>query len=98
MTKQGELTFIEACKILKKSRRTVSRYIKKGLITPERIKSQKGSVEYRFRQSDLESLKIPGTNKLRQDVREDTGQAIRQDRGQKIKVFFKRLFKGSPES
>lgn len=79
MKNKSDLTFIEACKILKKSRRTVSRYIKKGLITPERIKSQKGSVEYRFRQSDLESLKIPGKNILRQDIREDTGQDIRQD-------------------
>ena len=66
MKNKSDLTFIEACKILKKSRRTVSRYIKKGLITPERIKSQRGSVEYRFKLADLESLKIPGTDKIRQ--------------------------------
>lgn len=75
MNKEGKtVTFIEACKILKKSKRTVSRYIKKGLITPEKIKSQRGSLEYRFKQADLESLKIPGTDKLRQDIREDTRQ------------------------
>ena len=51
------ITFFEACKILKKSKRTVSRYIKKGLIKPEKIKSQKESVEYRFKQADLKSLK-----------------------------------------
>jgi len=77
------ITFIEACKILKKSKRTVSRYIKKGLIKPEIIKSQKGSLEYRFSQADLESLKIPGTDKIRQDTR----QAIRQDTGQDSEVI-----------
>ena len=70
---KSDLTFIEACNLLKKSKRTVSRYIKKGLITPERIKSQRGSVEYRFKQADLESLKTPGTDKIRQDIRQDTG-------------------------
>jgi len=69
------INLFEACQVLKKSKRTVSRYIKKGLITPERIKSQRGSVEYRFSQVDLESLKIPETDKIRQDTR----QAIRQD-------------------
>ena len=80
---KSDLTFIEACNLLKKSKRTVSRYIKKGLITPEKIKSQKGSIEYRFKKSDLESLKIPGTDKLRQDTR----QAIRQDTGQDSEVI-----------
>jgi len=78
MTKT-DLTLKEVCQVLGKSRRTVSRYIKKGLITPERIKSQRGSVEYRFSQVDLERLKIHGTDKIRQDIREDTRQAIRQD-------------------
>ena len=50
------ISLIEVCKILKKSKRTVSRYIKKGLINPERIKAQKG-FEYRFSQSEIESLK-----------------------------------------
>jgi len=78
MTKT-DLTLKEACQVLKKSKRTVSRYIKKGLIKPEIVKSQKGSLEYRFNLADLESLKIPGTDKIRQDIRGDTRQAIRQD-------------------
>ena len=78
MTKT-DLTLKEVCQVLGKSKRTVSRYIKKGLIKPEIIKSQKGSLEYRFVQADLESLKIPGTDKIRQDIRGDTRQAIRQD-------------------
>jgi len=151
------LTYNEACKLLGKSRKTISRYIKKGLIKPEKIKSKRGSLEYRFNQVDLEGLK-PGIDKTRKDktrpdIRQDneiigllkdqiivkdkqikslgnkidqliersreanilingltnrvlmledkkredrpdkTGQAIRQDGGQKIRGFFKRLFK-----
>jgi hypothetical protein len=44
----NKITFLEACRILGKSERTLSSYIKKGLIIPEKIKSQKGSIEYRF--------------------------------------------------
>ena len=73
------ITFIEACQVLKKSRKTITRYIQKGILKPERIKSQRGTLEYRFSQVDLESLKIPGTDKIRQDIRGDTRQAIRQD-------------------
>jgi len=73
------ITFIEVCQVLKKSRKTISRYIRKGLLKPERIKSQRGTLEYRFSQADLESLKIPGTDKIRQDIRGDTRQATRQD-------------------
>jgi len=81
------LTYNEACKLLGKSRKTISRYIKKGLIKPERVKSQRGSLEYRFKKADLEGLK-PGIDKDRQDK-------TRQVRGQNIRGFFKRLFKGS---
>lgn len=71
------LTFSEACEILKKSRKTISRYIRKGLLKPERIKSKRGTLEYRFKQADLENLK-PGigidetrTGKTRQAIRQD---------------------------
>lgn len=73
---KSDITFIEACKLLKKSRKTISRYIKKGLIKPERIKSQRGTLEYRFNQADLEGLK-PGIDKTRPDK---TRQVIRQER------------------
>ncbi|MBU4361940.1 helix-turn-helix domain-containing protein [bacterium] len=76
---KSDITFIEACKILGKSERTLSRYIRKGLINPEKVKSDRGTIQYRFNQADLESLKIPGTDKIRQDIRGDTRQAIRQD-------------------
>ena len=154
MKDKKDLTYTEACKLLGKSRKTISRYIKKGLIKPERVKSKRGSLEYRFNQADLEGLK-PGKkrpdrqDKTRQDSeiivllkdqlivkdkqikslgnkidqliersreanilvngltnrvlmledkkREDrpdkTRPDIRQDRGQKIRGFFKRLFR-----
>jgi len=41
---KSDLTFVEACRLLKKSKRTVSRYIKKGLLNPDKIKSQKGMI------------------------------------------------------
>jgi len=62
------ISFSEACKILKKSKRTVSRYIKAGKLNPEKIKSQKG-IEYRFNLTELESFKKPDT----------TGQTTRQN-------------------
>ena len=33
---KSNITFIEACKVLGKSERTLSRYIKKGLMVPEK--------------------------------------------------------------
>jgi len=61
MINQGRtITFSEACKILKKSKRTVSRYIKNGWLSPERIESQRGTLEYRFNQNDLAKFKKPG--------------------------------------
>lgn len=51
------LTLFEACEILNKSARTVSRYVRRGLITPMSIRSRKGTLEYRFSRAELESLK-----------------------------------------
>jgi len=64
--KGGTITFSEACKLLKKSKRTVGRYIKNGWLNPEKIKSQRGTLEYRFNQVDLLKFKKPGkTEKTR---------------------------------
>jgi len=63
----NNITFSEACTILKKSKRTVSRYIKAGKLNPKKIKSRKG-IEYRFDLTELESLRKPDT----------TGQMTRQ--------------------
>ena len=65
---KSDLTFIEACNLLKKSKRTVGRYIKKGLLNPDKVKTEKGT-EYRFNRSELENIKKPDT----------TGQTTRQN-------------------
>lgn len=179
MKNKSDLTFIEACKILKKSRKTISRYIQKGLLKPKEVKSKKGTLKYLFKLNELKNLKnkdrtdktrqdtispairqdsevigllkdqlnikdkqikslsgkidkliersretnillkgltnkvlmlegktgpvktineLEKEDKIRGDKKDKTGQDIRQDRGQKIKVFFKRLFKGLPRS
>lgn len=77
MKNKKDLTFSEACEILKKSRKTISRYIRKGLLKPKRIKSKRGTLEYRFKQADLENFRRPRIDKERQD---QTRPNIRQDR------------------
>ena len=54
---KGDITFIEACKLLRKSRKTISRYIRKGLLNPEKIKSKKKTLEYRFKNLSWKALK-----------------------------------------
>ena len=72
MNKGGTLTFNEACKILKKSKRTVSRYIKNGWLNPERIESNRGTLEYRFNQANLLKFKKPGRTGQTEQTRPDT--------------------------
>jgi predicted site-specific integrase-resolvase len=60
MTKT-DLTLKEVCQELGKSQRTVTRYIKKGLLNPDRVKNEKGILEYRFKISEIENIKNPDT-------------------------------------
>ena len=73
MKNKKDLTFTEVSELLKKSKRTVSRYISNGLLNPDRIKTEKGNLEYRFSQSEVESLK-------KRDRGQGTGQNIKTDR------------------
>jgi len=57
MINQETVTLTEACKLLGKSKKTICRYIKQGLLKVERIKSQKGTLEYRFNRTDLLNFK-----------------------------------------
>jgi len=41
MNTKGTINFIEVCNLLKKSKRTISRYIKKGVLNPEKVKNEK---------------------------------------------------------
>jgi len=46
----NEISLQEVCRLLGKSNRTITRYIKAGKLNLEKIKTQKG-IEYRFSQS-----------------------------------------------
>lgn len=67
------ITFFEACEILNRSRKSVSRYIRRGLLHPQEIKSGQGTLEYRFSKEDLNNFR---EDKTGQDEtgREGTGQ------------------------
>jgi hypothetical protein len=52
------ITMLEACEMISRCPKTLSRYVHKGRITPQRIKSQNGTLEYRFRRDDVESLRL----------------------------------------
>lgn len=71
---KNEITFIEACQILKKSRKTLGKYIKAGKLIPERILSKKGTLEYRFKRADLDSFIIPGKDRKEETRREETSK------------------------
>jgi hypothetical protein len=51
------LTLFEACEFLSKSSRTISRYIRKGVLRPVAIRSRQGTLEYRFSRAELEAIK-----------------------------------------
>jgi DNA-binding transcriptional MerR regulator len=51
------LTMFEACEKLGKSKKTLGRYIRRGLIRPKLIKSLKGTPEYRFSELELQAFK-----------------------------------------
>jgi excisionase family DNA binding protein len=76
MNKGETITLLEACKLLKKSKRTVSRYIKNGWLKPERIESKRGTLEYRFNRSDLSRFKKPGKTEDRTEQTRPEGDII----------------------
>ncbi len=51
------ITLFEACEILNISKKTISRYIRQGRLSPERVKSQQGTLKYRFARADLDALR-----------------------------------------
>lgn len=55
------LTLFEACELLNRSKKSISRYIRRGLLHPQEIKSQQGTLEYRFSKADLEAFKLQET-------------------------------------
>jgi len=72
MKGKDNITLSEACKLLKVSKRTVSRYIKNGWLKPEKIESERGTLEYRFNQVDLLKFKKPGKTERKEKTRPDS--------------------------
>lgn len=64
------ITLFEACEQLSRSKKSISRYVRKGLLNPKKVKSQQGTLEYRFSESELKAFKEK-ENESRQD-RQDT--------------------------
>jgi len=60
------ITLFEACELLNRSKKSISRYIRRGLLHPERVKSQQGTLEYRFSKADLEAFKAQEVLKAEQ--------------------------------
>jgi len=74
--KKDKVTLLEACKLLEKSKRTVSRYIKNGWLKPERIESERGTLEYRFNRADLVKFKKPGKTEDRTEQTRPEGDIV----------------------
>jgi hypothetical protein len=94
------ITLFEACEYLNRSKKSVGRYIRQGKLHPQRIKSQQGTLEYRFSKADLEAFKaqteaIPIkeaeikaiTDETRPDKAEQTSQDKTQETGQDGEVI-----------
>ena len=76
------LTMFEACEKLGKSKKTLSRYIRRGLIRPRMIKSLKGTPEYRFSEIELQAFK---DGQPRQEIPFDS--IMRSQDGQNLNQF-----------
>jgi len=71
------ITLFEVCELLNRSKKSISRYIRRGLLHPERVKSQQGTLEYRFSKDDIEVFKTQEAlrgEQTRQDGTEGTDQ------------------------
>ncbi len=75
------ITLFETCELLNRSKKSISRYIRRGLLHPERVKSKQGTLEYRFSKADIdafktqEALRADETGQDRGDGTEETGHS-----------------------
>lgn len=76
------ITLFEACELLNRSKKSISRYIRRGLLHPEKVKSQQGTLEYRFSKADIEAFKAQEAQRA-----DETGQDGTQETGH-IKATF----------
>lgn len=78
------LTLEEVSKRLNKSKKTISRYIKNGLLHPEETLSEKNTLVYKFSEADLELFKS-GQGRQDKKPREDkTGHKQKTSRVNKL--------------
>ena len=68
------ITLFEACELLNRSKKSISRYIRRGLLHPERVKSQQGTLEYRFTKADIEAFKALEAQNADETRQDETGQ------------------------
>jgi hypothetical protein len=68
------LTLFEACELLNRSKKSISRYIRRGLLHPQQIKSQQGTLEYRFTKADIEAFKTLEALNAEETRQDETGQ------------------------
>jgi len=71
------ITLFEVCELLNRSKKSISRYIRRGLLHPEKVKSQQGTLEYRFSKADIEAFKAQeaiNAEEARQDRTDQTEQ------------------------
>jgi dTDP-D-glucose 4,6-dehydratase len=52
----NEIDIQEVCRILGKSKRTISRYIANGKLNPKKIKSRKGTIKYIFDRNEINNF------------------------------------------
>jgi len=60
------ITLFETCELLNRSKKSISRYVRRGLLHPQEIKSKQGTLEYRFSKADLEVFKGKEAQRARQ--------------------------------
>ena len=91
------ITLFETCELLNRSKKSISRYIRRGLLHPEKIKSQQGTLEYRFSKADIEAFKAreaQNAEQARQDRTEETDQTGHKEPIKKPEFLKNQDFKG----
>ncbi len=56
------LSLFETCEVLSKSQRSITRYVRRGLLSPKILRSNRGTTEYRFAENDVQALKASLTS------------------------------------
>jgi len=91
------ITLFEACELLNRSKKSISRYIRRGLLHPRRVKSQQGTLEYRFSKADIEAFKTQEALKAdepRQDGTDETDQTGHKEPIKKTEFIENKEIKG----